>query len=712
MVFKPSLMRHHDTDIISPAGKVMNDGIAKMSPAVARKIREYLGLSATPRAVQARLGSAKGMWIIDTTVPSSSEDVWIETYPSQRKWEMDWSAADVYDRTLEIHNIASLPRPAGFNLQFLPVIEDRATSKEAMRRAIGDLLKLNLRKELDGQKKALQSPPQFRQWCHENSAHRHDRVIHGHVPYQGGSPEEDEEVMNTMLDAGFDSRSNKFLAEIAYNMQKRKCETLARKLNITVGRSAYLYMVVDFEGILEENEVHIGFSTAFVADDDWAKTMVQGPVLVARSPAHFVSDIQKVQAVFKPQLADLTDVVVFSSKGNIPLADKLSGGDYDGDLAWVCWDSRIVDNFENAAVPEQPDLSEWISKDEESFHGIYRHRQAQYDKPLESAVADMMKKCFEFNLSKSMLGACTIYKERLCYDRNNVQDDAAVVLSTLLSNLVDQAKQGIKFTADDFRRLREKRLPRRIPPEPQYKKDVLPSGSKVTHIIDHLKFEVAKPTIETELKLFHAALKLDKKAGTDRPQQWDSDLAYYYKDFESQSQSKSVRTLVASLREDIAEVAGKWDAQMQARDDTSGYPERVARIYKLWQDILPREEALGSGRSSKTVDLLCLGGEMSQWALLKASTAFYMYCNPSGSNLGMKPRFVWRMACRQLCYMKSQAVSRSVSGAVGAPAVVIPEMYASLRPDAKYVQQRAVRMGGGSQFGLVDDEANATDEDD
>jgi hypothetical protein len=46
----------------------------------------------------------------------------------------------------------------------------------------------------------------------------------------------------------------------------------------------------------------------------------------------------------------------FSTKGRSFLASKLSGGDYDGDGAWVCWDTAIVDNFVNVAVPECPDL--------------------------------------------------------------------------------------------------------------------------------------------------------------------------------------------------------------------------------------------------------------------------------------------------------------------------------------------------------------------
>lgn len=35
--------------------------------------------------------------------------------------------------------------------------------------------------------------------------------------------------------------------------------------------------------------------------------------------------------MFKPELSNIHDVVVFPSRGQMPLASKLQGGDYDGD---------------------------------------------------------------------------------------------------------------------------------------------------------------------------------------------------------------------------------------------------------------------------------------------------------------------------------------------------------------------------------------------
>jgi hypothetical protein len=58
--------------------------------------------------------------------------------------------------------------------------------------------------------------------------------------------------------------------------------------------------------------------------------------LVARHPSLRCSDMQKVRAVYKEELSHLTNVVVFLSKGSVPLAQKLQGGDYDDDTFWLC----------------------------------------------------------------------------------------------------------------------------------------------------------------------------------------------------------------------------------------------------------------------------------------------------------------------------------------------------------------------------------------
>ena len=481
-----------------------------------------------------------------------------------------------------------------------------------MREAVSDLLRSNLQDQLNSQKKALHDPVQLRQWNQENSYHKHDRAIHDHIPYQGGLPQEDEEVINCMLDAGFDPKTTKFLAKLIYEAQRKRCETLKDKLKISVGRSANLFMVADFLGILGENEVHVGFSTAFEADDEWRKTIIQGDVLVARSPAHFISDVQKVKAVFKPELADLTDIIIFSTKGDVPLADKLSGGDYDGDLAWVCWDPRLVGSFENSEVQQQPDLSRYIRKDKIQFRQLLK----SHNKDLAAAVSEMMEKAFAFNLTKSMLGSCTNYKESACYSRGSVSDDLARVFSALLSNLVDQAKQGIEFTDKDFRLLKKDLAKdcgaRQDFDRPAYKLDHWRPDKVPKHIIDYLKFGVAQPMIAKELR------SLDKALNEDKPESYDQDLVSYCKKYEQMAKDPSepgrwIKGLLSYLQKEIEKVFETWNRL------TVSYSEKVQRAYELWQAIQPDkapplpEPHMTSFMAAK--ELLLLGGGLSHWEL-------------------------------------------------------------------------------------------------
>ena len=124
-------------------------------------------------------------------------------------------------------------------------------------------------------------------------------------------------------------------------------------MNIGLGQSTYAYMIADPLAILEEDEIHLGFSSVFHDPrSGFDQSMLHNIyVLVARLPAHLPSDVQKVmntflvvhllegglnqskdpltrwqvRAVFKPELMMYRDVIVFPSKGSVPLASKLSG---------------------------------------------------------------------------------------------------------------------------------------------------------------------------------------------------------------------------------------------------------------------------------------------------------------------------------------------------------------------------------------------------
>lgn len=76
------------------------------------------------------------------------------------------------------------------------------------------------------------------------------------------------------------------------------CQCLKSKMKIGLGLSTYAFMIADPLAVLEENEVHIGFSSSFQDhNSDFDQTMLHNlDILVARIPAHLPSDIQKVSS--------------------------------------------------------------------------------------------------------------------------------------------------------------------------------------------------------------------------------------------------------------------------------------------------------------------------------------------------------------------------------------------------------------------------------
>ncbi|CAJ2506115.1 Uu.00g002450.m01.CDS01 [Anthostomella pinea] len=468
-------------------------------------------------------------------------------------------------------------------------------------------------------------------------------------------------------------------------------------------------MVVDFLGVLKEDEVHLGFSSKFSDEQSgFSETFLHGmDVLVARSPAHYPSDVQRVKAVLKPELGALKDAIVFPTTGNTPLADKLSGGDYDGDMAWVCWEPTIVDNFQNAALPDVPDLFKEgiLSKDSQTYHDLVVSLEGDDD------TTEFLDQAMRFNMESNLLGTCTNYKEKLCYSRRSVRDEPAIFLSTLISHLVDRAKQGILFTEQEWNPLRKKlngdqadpqRAKSRLDPLlPQYKNTDYRGNDKPTHIIDFVKFCVGKPTVEAELKALDIFLSEAKH--------WDKDLVRYsdfYEKFQRTSNERKKANEAGNfkrtswglffdrLKRDIDDVASVWNS-------TQGeFEVKLWNAYDKWRNVLPKNEvnhtrikALQEGTSAAV--------GLSPWDLLKASYCYKMYYRRS-------PSFPWHIAGRQLAYLKAMRAS----DADAPPILMTPLMYAGSRPDASFARGRAA-LNEGRRLETVGEgaEENARDED-
>ncbi|KAF5965753.1 RNA-dependent RNA polymerase 2 [Fusarium coicis] len=688
IVIEPHQFRHRDTMLgfhkymtkkEKKEQKDMGDGIGRMSRNLARRIATHMGLLETPSAFQARIGSAKGMWIVDVEDDGLDNDDWIETYPSQRKWNCDFK--DVHHRTFEVREWSRELKSAALNTQFIPVLEAQAPVPQDMRNVIARHLANGLQEEIGGQLAAMTHPTNLRGFTHRGF----DRATLGNVPFLGALPEREEDIISYMLDAGFDATKCRFLRDMVWNNQKRQAEQLKAKMNIKIPRSTYAFMTVDFTGTLEEGEVQLAFSSKFQADGE-SDTLLDGiDILVARAPAHFVSDIQKVKAVFRPNLKRLKDVIVFSSKGKSPLADMLSGGDYDGDLAWICWDPDVVNNFNNAPKPVEPDLvgQGYLRKCNPSFESIL---EAATD--VDSACADFLCTAITFNMQPRYLGIATKFKEKLCYLERGVNSERAVALSTLVALLVDQAKQGLLFTREDYDRL--KRDMQMQGKDPEYENERSSRRNYVNrdgsiHILDELKFIVAEDTIADALKKFSDAL-----FGKDVPvQAWDKDLARLWDDFESQkNESRIIGRLMTDLRAQVSDISDEWKKTMaggKSDSSNSDFGVKVRELHQKWSSYQPPPELLTSRQVKPLLDKWNGDPSLSKWELLKASTMFKLGYQKSYSML-------WHLSGKQLAWMKA-TMSRSTSDA--SAIAVTAEMWSILRPDNK----RIVALNARRQIG-------------
>ncbi|RDW62034.1 hypothetical protein BP6252_11467 [Coleophoma cylindrospora] len=650
---RQSIRRRKD---IMNGDECMTDGAGRMSPALARNITQTLGLTYVPSGFQGRIGEAKGFWSVDIEDRSGVE--WIDVYDSQAKWIPGDKPAsrsnDPCHRTFEVLNQSGPLRSADLNLQLLPILVDRALSKERMITSISQILQNGIEKEMNEQRAAMQDPLLFQKWLHERYSSLKERVDAKVLQYKAALPEKSEDQIKLLLNSGFSPMQLPFLKDLAWEKYRAYCNTLKTKMNITVGKSAYIYMVPDFSGSLAPNEVFVDFST-FKYDTDYQTSLLKDTnVLVARSPAHYISDVQKVTAVYKAELIGLKDVIVFSTQGNPSLASKLSGGDYDGDLAWVCWEPSIVDNFVNADVPQFPDLL----KD-----GILSQNKVKYDVLTEGlgsqpGVNKFLKAAFDFNMQQSMLGICTNYKDEVCYKLGNINSEQAILLSTLLSKLVDQAKQGYSLTDESWSCLKKK--VNVIPSVPAYKQGILDDRSD--HIVDKL-FVVAHSKIENALKELHISL--------GNPPEIDADLTRFYNTARQQAQTEPEwKLLLDDLVKDIQEVMNTWCDRWSKNDDKRGqqlFNRITAECYGLFQNISPKSD------TQLTRVLLARWlpfSDMSPWALLRASATF---------KLRRHGRFCWLMAGKQLARLKAE--SRS-----GSYVAIVPKMYAALKPDATFIK--------------------------
>lgn len=502
-------------DMKSRIGNVLNDGCAMMSRSLGREVAERLHLGYVPSAFQARIHGAKGMWIVDKDdgrYPNHKFGFWIEIAKSQLKINPPPNCdpemkLDEEQLTFEVSSKVKALSPANLNQQALQVLQHGKVNKEYIARILEEEIS-NFYKDFEAvvqTKSCLQARRWIQQFLVVGDGRRGTLGRHSD---DSMFPHRDAERAAMMLESGFVPCDLEFLLDLFKKIIKNDYFDRLDALRVTVGSSTYAYCLADPYGVLEPGEVHLGFSRAWEGTFNGTE-LDNIDVLVSRCPAHLPTDIQKQKAIYKRELAHIKDAIVFSTKEDIPLAGKLSGGDYDGDTVWVCWDSDIVNSFENTPFVHE--------KKQKPF---YEFQLVSHSRPLKGNTADQfLSRQFEINTIPSKLGLATSTHEKLCYHMKRIDGLATIELAKLLGILVDARKSGSELLDSvwaDFR----KTYCMRSTGTPAYKEapGVIPHDP--SNILDYLKFNIVEQMKRQILK------KLDSLTG--KASGFDPDLTVPY----------------------------------------------------------------------------------------------------------------------------------------------------------------------------------------
>ncbi|KAK2811464.1 hypothetical protein FQN50_002087 [Emmonsiellopsis sp. PD_5] len=491
------ILRREETVFVedppSPA-VVMNDGCALMSRSLGMEIARILELDGLPACYQARIAGAKGVWMVDhddSRFKPGERNFGIQITESQLKIrpapQHDGRPVDDAQLTFEVVSYSRPLKSSSLSIQVLKVLQNGGVQEAHIERFIRQSMSTFYETFLDVV--SHRTRVSCRGWLQmmrpvgDEGYKRKTRRLDDLFPTQN------IEQAALLVENGFSPMEIPYLTELFKGILTDYLDDLFKNVRIAVMQSTFAYCIADPLGVLEPDEIHLGFSRVW-EDGVTGTELHETDVLVTRLPAHLASDIQKRRAVYKSELRHFKDVVIFPTTGDYPLAGMLSGGDYDGDQCWICWDQSIVAPFTNTLFnPDDQPPPENL--------GLVSH--ATKMNKVESIDA-FLAKAFMFNAHSSKLGTCTIEHETLCYHQNGISSEGAVTISWLLSYLVDSKKAGLELTQAAWNRLRGKYIPRKLQ-KPAYKEEASPKWNR-RNILDYLKFGVIEKEKEQLLEKF------------------------------------------------------------------------------------------------------------------------------------------------------------------------------------------------------------------
>jgi hypothetical protein len=601
--------------------EVMTDGCALISVGAALLIRETAGIVDFPSVFQGRINGHKGMWHVsgpyETSNPKDLE-VWIQLRPSQRKVEI--RAEDFSDERCEANRwcfgLITWSRPATnshIHKDFIPVLEDRGVSRETILSVIGATVDL----PIEEIREAVQDTAKFAIWSSEKCG----RDVDPPKTTRIGLPKDHFPRSQLLINkTGYTPFTNYLVARSTVHMVEGLLQRMRYSMCFMCIQSTSVYGIVDPYGVLKPGEVHLSISRPLVHESSQQRfdAFAGKDVLVARDPAVRGSDMQRVHCVCHPKLAHLKDIIVMSSRGQIPLAAKLQGGDYDGDTFWVCADERLVNPFRNAPVLQQAGIEELgIEQYKRRLRDIIDEESIGTDRHVDA----WLKEVIPFAFREDMVGIVTNYLYKLCYHHKSLWHPHVTLVADLHDAIMDTEKNGYIFGQKEWIAFRQThKLPDMLSVKRKYLDNLealnpsteaglpkdkatlrhavseTPTGLRGwSHVLDDIVFNVINPKYRVFLDWLYGNVL------NPAEQIWrDSDLEYPLRELQIQAAKADkdfpidVNREVKAIRESIEGpcrlFAQVWRAHRSRKPTRDESVHRLSECIKAYRDIQPTQD--------------------------------------------------------------------------------------------------------------------------
>ncbi|KAM0559335.1 hypothetical protein ACHAPJ_004358 [Fusarium lateritium] len=316
-LFETGIQTRFIPDVKSQDGsRVFSDGVGTISMAALEEIWPYLSMrSAAPTCLQIRWGGCKGMLSLDTRLKG-------KVFCVRKESMMKFPSKDVTE--LGICDASSKPLRLVLNRQMIKILEDMGTSNDWFFKLQNNALDILRNVTADA----------------TNTGYF---LEYQAIGVNMGLPK----LVKQLERMGIDYRRDKFLKSAVEHVVLRELRLLKHKARIPVEKGVTLFGIMDETGFLEADEVYVTYDKTYGVCNGRRinSTLSDGQIIVTRSPALHPGDIQIVHQVTPPQghsLRSLQNCIVFSQKGERDLPSMLSGGDLDGDLYNIIWDSESM----------------------------------------------------------------------------------------------------------------------------------------------------------------------------------------------------------------------------------------------------------------------------------------------------------------------------------------------------------------------------------